>query len=460
MRQGWLVGLLLAGCAGSTSVGALHEVQPGTFRSVVTERGTVGSEQEFQVAAPYSAKIDSLAPEGTLVKPGQVVASLGTESQEDKWERAQLSKRKQALELPLAQNKGTFEAWRLGLEVQNAKLDLRIAKLKFEGLKLGRAGADIVDAAESLGALKAEREILKDTLPEAKALLDKGYLAEDELQRMKTRLGEVEAEMKATRAKLQVLEKGPAKEEIGLERLKVEQAAAALEGAKKRLRAGKVGGKLELEAAKLELTRATDEEKFRKDDVERGTLRTPVAGVVIHNNHWTGAEWAKIKVGDALRDGSVMVTISDPHRQVVKANVDAAAVARLKTGMPVRCLFDAYPGVVAHGKLRTIAPIAANRLEGDLMKVQAIEVQVSLDQADARLKPGMSANLEFVLAEQEQALTVPAEALVKGPAVYVFEAGRLVKRPVKLGAASEREAVVLEGLKAGEQVALKPGEAK
>lgn len=456
MRRLVILSALLAGCAGNGPGGALYEVKRETFRSVVTERGAVGSEQEYQVPAPYAAKVDTLAPEGTLVKPGQVVATLGTEAQEDRWERARLQQRKQVLELPLAENKGGFEAWRLGVEVENARLELRIAKLKFQQLKLGRAGADIVEAAETLGALKAEREILKTTLPEAQALLEKGYLAEDELQRMTMRLGEIEAEIKATRARLTVLEKGPAKEEIALERLKVEQAAAALEGAKKRLRAGKVGGKLDQEAARLELERANEEAAFRSAEVARGTLKTPVAGVVIYNKHWTGSEMAKVKVGDAVRDGSALLTISDPRRQVVKASVDAGAVARLKTGMRVRCLFDAYAGLVALGTVRTIAPVAGNRLEGDLNKVQAIEVRVALDQPDARLRPGMSANLEFVLAEEPDRVAVPTEAIAPGPAVYVFANGRYEKRPVTLGSASERETVVLEGLKAGEQVALKP----
>lgn len=451
-----LIALALAGCMPAQAPGALHEVERGTFRAVITERGTVGSEQEHPVPAPYAAKIDTLLPEGTVVKPGAVVATLGTETQEDRHERARLQERKQALELPLAEARGAFETWRLGQEVENARLELSIARLKFKQLKLGRAGAEIVEAAESLGALAAERDVLQATLPEARSLLDKGYLAEEEFKRLKNRLGEIEAERRAGRARLAVLERGPAKEEIALERLKVEQAAAALQGAKKRLRAGQVGAGLDAEAARLELARAREDARYRASEVERGTLRTPVGGVVIHNAHWTGAEMAKVKVGDAVRDGSALLTISDPARQIVKASVDASAVARLKLGLPVRCLFDAYPGLVAAGTVRTIAPVAANRLDGDLNKVQAIEVRVALAKPDPRLRPGMSANLEFVIAEEHDRLSVPTEAIAPGPAVYVYAGGRLAKRPVKLGTASERETVVLEGLVAGEQVALRP----
>ena len=63
-------------------------------------------------------------------------------------------------------------------------------------------------------------------------------------------------------------------------------------------------------------------------------------------------------------------------------------------------------------------------------------------------------NLRFVADAEANRLTVPLEAVSLGtPAVEVLEGDRLVRRSVTLGAANEREVVVMAGLKPGDRVA-------
>jgi len=141
----------------------------------------------------------------------------------------------------------------------------------------------------------------------------------------------------------------------------------------------------------------------------------------------------------------------------VRGEVQEAAAARLKLGMAVRCMFDAYPGLTLPATLKWVAPVAKARLDGDLANVQALEVMIGLARPDARLRPGMSANLEFVLAEEPDRLAVPTEAIARdatGASVQVVAGGRLTRRPVELGSANERETVILKGLQAGERVAV------
>ncbi|MFN3432560.1 MAG: hypothetical protein ACK46X_21765, partial [Candidatus Sericytochromatia bacterium] len=120
MRRAWttLVALSLSGCANAAE-GPFLTVKPETFRLVVTERGTVGSKHEVKLSAPFSGKVDTLLPEGTSVKPGQVVAEMGVDEHRDRWERARLKLRQKELERPLAQTRGDFEVWRLTRELEN-----------------------------------------------------------------------------------------------------------------------------------------------------------------------------------------------------------------------------------------------------------------------------------------------------------------------------------------------------
>ena len=448
----------LSACA-PTYDGPTHLVAPAPFRALLAERGEVGSETETPVASAFNAKVNTLVPEGTIVKAGAVIGQLGVETQRDDHEKVRLRLAQMRAQLPLTRLKSDFEVEERRVEARNAELELRIAKLRFGLLVDGRAGTQIVEAAETVGTLEAERAILAATLPEAEALRRKGYVSDDEVRRMRARQGQLGAQLQATRAKLAALEAGPRREEIALERLKVEQAASAREAARKRLRAERVEADLEKESAASDVARAAEREAYRAAQLRLGTLRAPAAGIVIYQEIWTGAGVEKLKAGDTVEEGSALVKIADPARQVVRAEVQEAAAARIALGMAVRCLFDAYPGLVLPGRVRHVAPVASAKLDGDLNRVQAIEVTVALAKPDARLRPGMSANLEFVLAERPGALAVPTEAIAKGPAgprVWVVAGGRASERAVATGDANERETVITSGLAAGDRVALRP----
>ncbi len=452
--------LAVSACAPAYD-GPTLEVKAAPFREVLAERGEVGSEIELPVSSAFNAKVNTLIPEGTVVKAGAIVGQLGVETQRDDWEKTRLRLAQMRAQLPLTRAKSDFEVVERESEAKNAELELKIAKLKLALLVEGRSGTQIVDAAESVGTLQAEREILEATLPEAEALRQKGYVSDQEVRRMRARRGQLDAEMKAVRAKLAALEAGPRREEIALERLKVEQAASAREAARKRLRAERVEAALEKESAQSDVDRAAEREAYRAAQVRLGTLRAPGPGIVIYQEIWTGAGVEKLKAGDTIEEGSALVKIADAGRQVVRAEVQEAAAARLTPKMAVRCLFDAYPGLMLAGEVRKIAPVAAAKLDGDLNRVQAIEVVVALAKPDARLRPGMSANLEFVLAEVPGALAVPTEAIAAGatgPRVWVVAGGRATERPIVTGGANERETLVKSGLAPGERIALRrPG---
>ena len=439
--------------------GPTHELKAGPFRAVLAERGELGSEVEIAVAAAFNAKVDTLVPEGTIVKAGAVVGHLGAETQRDDWDKRRLRLAQMREQLPLTRARSDFEVVERETEARNAGLELAIARLKLALLVEGRAGTQIVDAAEGAGTLLAEREILDATLPEAEALRLKGYVSDDEVRRMRARQGQLEAELKAVRAKLAALEAGPRREEIALERLKVEQAASAREAARKRLRAERVEAALEKESAVSDVDRAAERERYFAAQLRLATLRAPAAGIVIYQDIWTGAGVEKLKAGDTVEEGSALVKIADPGRQVVRTEVQDAAAARLRPSMAVRCMFDAYPGLMLPGVIRRVAPVASAKLDGDLNRVQAIEVTVALAKPDPRLRPGMSANLEFVLAEEPNALAVPSEAIIAGeggPRVWVVAGGRATARVITTGARNERETRVMSGLAAGERVALRP----
>ena len=457
--------VVLGGCR-AADPGPRWTVTAGPFDAVLMDRGEVGSLHEAPLSAALSTKVDTLIPEGTMVKPGDLVVTLDGEQANDQWERARLLAEQRAVQVPQAAEKGRLDVWRLGLERRNAELDLAIAKARFRGLAEGRDGAAIVDAAQAVGAMRAQRATIARTLPEAKGLAQRGYIADAELAALQRKLAELDARLAATRVRLHTLEAGPRAEELGLERLHVEAAAAALAGAQERLHAGTLAAKLDLEGATRARKLAVEAERYRRTLRDATKLVAPAAGVVIYREIWTGNSFAKIKPGDAVDEGTALATIADPASPIVRANVDDAAAARLTLGLPVRATFDAYPGLVLAGKVAAIAAIGGPRLDGDLAKLVAVEVKVALEHPEPRLRPGMSANLSFVLEHREGALAVPSQAIghdAAGAFVRVWvprqgwHAADWQRRAVTTGPSNEQQTVITAGLAAGDQIALAGG---
>ena len=75
------------------------------------------------------------------------------------------------------------------------------------------------------------------------------------------------------------------------------------------------------------------------------------------------------------------------------------------------------------------------------------------------LKPGMSVEVEVVLARHENVLLIPTSAVVetaKGHACWVQKANDLERRTLQIGDSSDMFIVVKEGVSEGDEVVLDP----
>jgi len=204
----------------------------------------------------------------------------------------------------------------------------------------------------------------------------------------------------------------------------------------------------------------------------------PMDGVVLTKN---------VEIGESITSGvssfnagTVLFSVADVSRMIVKAGVNEVDIGKIKTGMPVKVTLDAYPKVSFQGKIDRIAP--AVRINE---KVRVFDVEVRLDAQGRELRSGMTANIEVVGERKQKVLTVPVESVFKRDdqeIVYVKkvidpkatekkeekklegEAARQAekdawkkffdKRVITTGLADNAKVEVLSGLKAGELVAL------
>jgi HlyD family secretion protein len=135
--------------------------------------------------------------------------------------------------------------------------------------------------------------------------------------------------------------------------------------------------------------------------------------------------------------------------------VDEADIARVKVGQPATLRLDALPNQPIAGIVSKLDPTVRSDTRG--ARTLRIEVEVS-DLARAReagVRPGMSANVDVVVAEKHGVLHLPTNVVIgRGTkrSVFVIEDGVAHERPVQTGIASWESTEILSGVREGDHV--------
>jgi HlyD family secretion protein len=93
-----------------------------------------------------------------------------------------------------------------------------------------------------------------------------------------------------------------------------------------------------------------------------------------------------------------------------------------------------------------------------------VKIRIAVEEAKSlgQIKPGFNVNIKVMLAEKDQALLIPYEALVREnnrEVVYVVGQDAVVsKKEIEIDLSNELYFEVLSGLKAGDKVVLSPDE--
>ena len=151
------------------------------------------------------------------------------------------------------------------------------------------------------------------------------------------------------------------------------------------------------------------------------------------------------EVGEVVKVGDTLLWVGQPAPYWITADVDEEDIPRVRRGQEVLLIADAFPERVLGGRVGEITPM------GDAIDKQ-YRVRVELPD-DSPLLIGMTAEVNIVVRRDDDALLVP-EGAVRGGAVFLVEAGRLVRRDVTLGVFGAGAVEVLAGLAEGERVVI------
>ncbi len=156
-----------------------------------------------------------------------------------------------------------------------------------------------------------------------------------------------------------------------------------------------------LGAAKAQGAQAQANLAQAKLNMSYATIYSPVDGVVLSR---------AVDVGQTVQSSMsapVLFTIAeDLARMQIDTAVSEADVGLLKDGMEATFTVDAFPGKIFKGIVRQVRN-APTTTQG----VVTYDAVIDVDNTEGSLRPGMTANVTFVLAQVANAIKIPNAAL-------------------------------------------------
>lgn len=207
------------------------------------------------------------------------------------------------------------------------------------------------------------------------------------------------------------------------------------------------------ELAENRLDRASKRMQVLDDRLAKTKISAPMGGVILE---LPVVEGQVVVAAASVNSGTLIMKLANTTQLLIRTHVNQVDVARLREKMPVTFTVDSIPGVKMEGKVFRIAPTATVR-----NNIKGFQVEIRIDSPDARIRPGMTADVVVPVDRVENALAVPLPAVFLEPdgskVVFVAAASPEApaeKRAVEAGLSDVDFVEIRSGVAQGESVLL------
>ena len=157
----------------------------------------------------------------------------------------------------------------------------------------------------------------------------------------------------------------------------------------------------QIAASKADVARSAANLEQARTNLSYATIYSPVDGVVLSRAVELGQT-----VAASLQAPTLFTIAEDLMRMQIDTAVAEGDVGALKEGMKAQFSVDAFPGKTFEGVVRQVRNSPTTN-----QGVVTYDAVIDVENADLSLRPGMTANVTFVLQSVENAVKIPNAAL-------------------------------------------------
>ncbi|HZN05554.1 MAG TPA: efflux RND transporter periplasmic adaptor subunit [Pyrinomonadaceae bacterium] len=380
-----LAGFYFWGSDSGTPQYMTARIERGNLRNTVTATGALQAVTTVQVGSQASGTISALyADFNSVVKKGQVIAQLDPSTAKAQVEQARANL--EQARASLANARAAVLNSRAG--VSDAQARSLAARSTVQNNQAG------VSSAEANAAvLKAQQDDALSLLKQQESLLKAGVIAQRDYDVAVTAYKTAEARYNQAVAQVQqakLTEQSASSAGMAQSQAAVEQSQAQVQQSQ-----------AQVQQAAAQVQQAQAALSLAEVNLSHTTIASPIDGVVVSRDVNVGQT-----VAASLSAPTLFTIANDLTQMQVIANIDQADIGLVEQAKSVRFTVDAFPGKEFDGK---IAEMRLNPV--NVQNVVTYNVVINVENAEQKLKPGMTANLTITIDERNDVLKVPNAAL-------------------------------------------------
>lgn len=503
LRHPWLLAALAAACLAAAQAHGAESAKParrtgasarptdpawrpvgtarrGRFRSAVTVTGALKPLNEVQIRSPFGGAITTMWPNGTKAKKGDLILEIDTEHIQDRVDRARDELAIKEAEQTKARQFAKRRRARARLNVVRAAERVKIATLRLDLVKEGATEDELAEGEKRVKNAELIHASLQEEFKIMRELVKGGVETQDKIESLGLELETARIDLEKSRLEREKLRARPEKIELEEQRLELSLAKNDFENSQNQEASIKKATKAQVERFNAGIRRV--KQKLRRDEqtMKRAKIRAPQDGIILWGSgHW-GRGWYP---GAYAHHFSVVMSLPDYDRMKVMTQIAEDRIGNIEVGTRAIVRIGAYPERRFDGKIIRIAQLARDAFEnrGSWVKTaignadrQVFDIEIGIEGEIPRLLPGFRCQCEIILAELDDVVFVPKNAVFyqaareknktdkngktgKTARPYVLpvaEPGR--RRFVTLGPANDRFQVIAKGAKSGETFLLTP----
>jgi HlyD family secretion protein len=479
MSSKWMwIGLVLAVVAGAglwlarggdEAEGVLRgaKVRRGALKVAVVQRGNLAAKDANSVKSEVEGQstILWLVPEGTQVKPGDLLVELDASDLVDKKVAQEISvqnaeasyqKAKAQFDIQESQNRSDIEA------AERKLAFARIDKEKYEAAD-GDYAQLFAAAEEKIKLAEGELAKSQNTYDWSKQLAEKGFLTKSELDRDELDFQRAQVSLDQARRNKQLLVDYDAPRKRAELEADLREAQRGLDRAQLEATSKIVDYQAALGTSKSKLD--LEKEKLAKyvDQLAKSKIKSSTTGMVVYARVEGGGRMGgsePIQEGTTVRERQEILSIPTTGGLIVEASIHESVLKQVSIGKTCAIQVDALPGQAFKGRVQFVALLPDKGSWWANPNQRLYRTEIAVEDGNVEMRPGMSCSVEILADMIDDCLQVPVQSVVlhEGRTIsFVASAtGAIEERAVKVGRASETFVEVVEGLREGEEVLLAP----
>ncbi len=452
--------------------------------------------QKITNDVPGQRNILEVVDEGVLIteqdiQDSKILIKLDSKDLEDRAEELRITVENSLSSYTQAQQNLEIQRKQNDSDIKQAQLNVKFEKIdleKYLGEEL--AGELIINEDESIDfvalianpklegeALNKKRELennielakeevarAQDTVQWSEKLAEKEYITKSELDADRFSLQQKEASLESAKLAYQLFLDYDFPKQVALLLSNYQESIKELDRTQAKCESEIIKAEADVKSKEATYLERKNNLSEVEENIAKCTIRATQPGLVTYatsSNPWRSQD--PIQPGTNVYYRQDLLNLPDFSSMGVEVKIHEASIEKIKPQQQAIVKVDARGREQFTGEVKKVAafPDATFKWMNPDLNVYLVEISLDRDgQNLARLKPGLSAEVEILVEKLEDVLVVPLTVISQreGKSVCaVLKGNRIEIREVALGSSSTDMVEIRSGLKEREIVAMLPG---